>query len=118
MHTQNNGGIDIDLAIDLDTNFTWTPPLLEGYEILVGKVYDLVELEQVDKGIMPAAFKGNVQQVGFDLKDNISDVQSVVTGVAPKPSAKTNPNPTEIPISTSIVELPDEDEEVFYDAIR
>ncbi|KAG2079011.1 hypothetical protein BDR04DRAFT_1146702 [Suillus decipiens] len=36
----------------------------------------------------------------------------------PKPSAKTNPNPIEIPTSTSIVELPDEDEEVFYDAIR
>ncbi|KAG2076572.1 hypothetical protein BDR04DRAFT_1149014 [Suillus decipiens] len=34
-----------------------------------------------------------------------------------KPSTKTNPNPTKIPISTSIVELPDEDEEVFYDAI-
>ncbi|KAG2367079.1 hypothetical protein BDR07DRAFT_1479418 [Suillus spraguei] len=34
-----------------------------------------------------------------------------------KPSAKTNPNPIEIPISTSITELPDEDEEIFYDAI-
>ncbi|KAG2063133.1 hypothetical protein BDR04DRAFT_1164208 [Suillus decipiens] len=36
---------------------------------------------------------------------------------APKPSAKTNPNPTKIPTSASIVELPDEDEEIFYDAI-
>ncbi|KAG2067983.1 hypothetical protein BDR04DRAFT_1158485 [Suillus decipiens] len=122
MHTQNNGGIDMDLAMNLDTNFAWTPPLvsqsqaddklegpesltedevavafdeieqciaelpsvidpqLEGYEILVGKVYDLAELEQVDKGIMPAAFEDDVQQVGFDLEDNISwDVQSLLT---------------------------------------
>ncbi|KAG2365509.1 hypothetical protein BDR07DRAFT_643506 [Suillus spraguei] len=27
MHTRNNGDIDTDLAMDLDTNFTWTPPL-------------------------------------------------------------------------------------------
>jgi hypothetical protein len=83
----------MDLATDLDANFTWTPPLasqsqvddelegpenlmedevaaafdeirqyivefpsandpqLEGFKILVGHVYDLAELEQVDKGI-------------------------------------------------------------------
>ncbi|KAG2065525.1 hypothetical protein BDR04DRAFT_1108362, partial [Suillus decipiens] len=27
MHTRNNGGIDTDLAMDLDTNFAWTLPL-------------------------------------------------------------------------------------------
>ncbi|KAG2369830.1 hypothetical protein BDR07DRAFT_1387220 [Suillus spraguei] len=27
MHTQNNGGTDTDLAMDLDTNFAWTPLL-------------------------------------------------------------------------------------------
>ncbi|KAG2360044.1 hypothetical protein BDR07DRAFT_1413436, partial [Suillus spraguei] len=74
MHTRNNGGIDTDLVMNLDTNFAWTSPLesqndevaaafdeieqhiaefpsaiepqLEGYEILVGKVYDLAEPEQ------------------------------------------------------------------------
>ncbi|KAG2352313.1 hypothetical protein BDR07DRAFT_1438191, partial [Suillus spraguei] len=96
MHTRNNGGIDTDLVMNLDTNFAWTSPLesqsqaddglegtesltddevaaafdeieqhiaefpsaiepqLEGYEILVGKVYDLAEPEQVDKGIISA----------------------------------------------------------------
>jgi hypothetical protein len=86
----------MDLATDLDANFTWTPPLasqsqvddelegpeslmedevaaafdeirqyiaefpsandpqLEGFKILVGHVYDLAELEQVDKRITPA----------------------------------------------------------------
>ncbi|KAG2067053.1 hypothetical protein BDR04DRAFT_1159597 [Suillus decipiens] len=53
---------------------------LEGYEISAGRVDDLAELEQVDKGIMPAAFEDDVQQVGFDLEDNISwDVQSLLT---------------------------------------
>ncbi|KAG2069772.1 hypothetical protein BDR04DRAFT_1202366 [Suillus decipiens] len=28
MHTRNNGGIDMDLAMELDTNFAWTPPLV------------------------------------------------------------------------------------------
>ncbi|KAG2074579.1 hypothetical protein BDR04DRAFT_1173081 [Suillus decipiens] len=28
MHTQNNDGIDMDLAMDLNTNFAWTPPLV------------------------------------------------------------------------------------------
>ncbi|KAG2064050.1 hypothetical protein BDR04DRAFT_1036328, partial [Suillus decipiens] len=28
MHTQNNDGIDMDLAMGLDTNFAWTPPLV------------------------------------------------------------------------------------------
>ncbi|KAG2362996.1 hypothetical protein BDR07DRAFT_1484214 [Suillus spraguei] len=41
----------------------------------------------------------------------------VLPNAASKPSAKTNPNPIEIPISTSITELPDEEEEIFYDAI-
>ncbi|KAG2062985.1 hypothetical protein BDR04DRAFT_1111881, partial [Suillus decipiens] len=27
MHTRNNGGIGTDLAMDLDTNFAWAPPL-------------------------------------------------------------------------------------------
>ncbi|KAG2366650.1 hypothetical protein BDR07DRAFT_1273829, partial [Suillus spraguei] len=27
LHTRNNGGIDTDLAMDLDTDFAWTPPL-------------------------------------------------------------------------------------------
>ncbi|KAG2075706.1 hypothetical protein BDR04DRAFT_1091315, partial [Suillus decipiens] len=27
MYTQKNGGIDTDLAMNLDTNFAWTPPL-------------------------------------------------------------------------------------------
>ncbi|KAG2071252.1 hypothetical protein BDR04DRAFT_1154653 [Suillus decipiens] len=40
-------------------------PQLEGYEILAGKVYDLAELEQVDKRIMPAAFEYGVQQCGI-----------------------------------------------------
>lgn len=52
---------------------------LEGYEILAGEVYDLAELEQVD-GIIPAAFKDDVQQVGSDLEDDLSwDVQSLLT---------------------------------------
>ncbi|KAG2062462.1 hypothetical protein BDR04DRAFT_1165195 [Suillus decipiens] len=34
-----------------------------------------------------------------------------------EPSAKTNPNPTETSTSASIIELPDEEEEVYYDAI-
>ncbi|KAG2077894.1 hypothetical protein BDR04DRAFT_1087554 [Suillus decipiens] len=54
MHTRNNGGIDTDLAMDLDTNFAWTP---------------LISQSQAD-----------VQQVGFDLNGNISwDVQSLLT---------------------------------------
>ncbi|KAG2073668.1 hypothetical protein BDR04DRAFT_1229899 [Suillus decipiens] len=28
MHTRNNGGIDTDLAMNLDTNFAWTRPLV------------------------------------------------------------------------------------------
>ncbi|KAG2068323.1 hypothetical protein BDR04DRAFT_1209137, partial [Suillus decipiens] len=28
MHTQNNDGTGTDLAMDLDTNFAWTPPLV------------------------------------------------------------------------------------------
>lgn len=122
MHTQNNGGIDTDLTMDLSANFTWTPPLasqrqvddelegpeslteeevaaafdeieqhiaeflsaidpqLEGYEILVGKVYDIAELEQVDKGIVPVGFKDDIQQVGSDSEDGLSwDVQSLLT---------------------------------------
>jgi hypothetical protein len=119
MHTRNGGGIDTDLATDLNINFTWTPPLasishiddtlegpesitedevaaaldeielriresptsvidprLDGQEILVGKVYDFVELEQVDKGIAPTVFEDDVQQVGFDSDDGTSwDVQ-------------------------------------------
>ena len=113
IHTRNNGGIDTDLATDLDANFARTPPLasqsqvddelegpesltedevaaafdeieqciaefssaidpqLEGFEILVGKVYDLAELEQVDKGIVPAAFEDDVQQVGSDCLVNV-----------------------------------------------
>jgi hypothetical protein len=111
------------LATDLNTNFTWTPPLasisrfdntlkepesitesevaasfdeieqhmqesptsvidpqLDGQEILAGKVYDFVELEQVDKGIAPTSFKDDVQQVGFDSNDGTSwDVQSLLT---------------------------------------
>ncbi|KAG2351568.1 hypothetical protein BDR07DRAFT_1482012 [Suillus spraguei] len=93
--------------MDLDTNFAWTPPLasqkdevaaafdeieqriaeflsaidpqLEGYEILAGKVYNLAELEQVDKGIIiSAVFEDDVQQVGSDLEDDLSwDVQSL-----------------------------------------
>jgi hypothetical protein len=47
---------------------------------LAGKVYDFVELEQVDKGIAPTAFEDNVQQVGFDSDDGTSwDVQSLLT---------------------------------------
>ncbi|KAG1796726.1 uncharacterized protein HD556DRAFT_1431303 [Suillus plorans] len=59
---------------------TTIDPQLEGFEILVGHVYDLVELEQVDKCITPAAFKDDVQQVGCDLEDGVSwDVQSLLT---------------------------------------
>ncbi|KAG2360242.1 hypothetical protein BDR07DRAFT_1290106, partial [Suillus spraguei] len=56
MHTQNNGGINTDLAMDLDTNFAWTPPLvsqsqaddeLEGPESLtedeVAAAFDKIE---------------------------------------------------------------------------
>ncbi|KAG2071052.1 hypothetical protein BDR04DRAFT_1017049, partial [Suillus decipiens] len=28
MHTWSNGGIDTDLAMDLNTNFAWLPPLV------------------------------------------------------------------------------------------
>ncbi|KAG2070793.1 hypothetical protein BDR04DRAFT_1099562 [Suillus decipiens] len=53
MHTWNNDGIDMDLAMDLDTNLAWTPLLVS---------------------------QNDVQQVGFDLKDNISwDVLSLLT---------------------------------------
>ncbi|KAG2368985.1 hypothetical protein BDR07DRAFT_1348777 [Suillus spraguei] len=118
MHTRNNGGIDMDLATDLDAHFAWTPPLasqsqlegpesltedevaaafdeieqriaefssvidaqLEGFKIVVGNVYDLAELEQVDKGIIPATFEDDVQQVGSDSVDGLSwDVQSLLT---------------------------------------
>ncbi|KAG1721767.1 uncharacterized protein EDB91DRAFT_1256382 [Suillus paluster] len=122
LSTQNNVGIDTDLATDLNANFTWTPPLasrsqvdnelegpesltedevaaafdeieqciaefpsaidpqLEGYEILAGKVYDITELEQVDKGIVPTAFEDDVQQVGSDSEDGLSwDMQSLLT---------------------------------------
>jgi len=27
MHTHNEPGLNVDLSTDLDTNFTWTPPL-------------------------------------------------------------------------------------------
>ena len=27
MHTRNEPGLNIDLSADLETNFTWTPPL-------------------------------------------------------------------------------------------
>ncbi|KAG2074252.1 hypothetical protein BDR04DRAFT_1093471, partial [Suillus decipiens] len=33
MHTQNNDGIDTDLAMDLDTNFAWTPPLVSQNDV-------------------------------------------------------------------------------------
>jgi hypothetical protein len=35
-------------------------------------VYDLAELEQVDKGIIPTTFEDGVQQVGSDSEDDLS----------------------------------------------
>ena len=105
MHTRTNGGINVDLATDMQHNFTWTPPLaslshrdddlegpesitdedidaasaeieqrnagnatnvdpvIEGAEIEAAKVYDLEEFEQVEKGVVPKAFKDEVQVI-------------------------------------------------------
>jgi hypothetical protein len=107
MYTQKDGGVHVDLAQDLKTNFTWMPPLvtsvsansahLEGpesisaeeleatfaeleqvnrgtqkaaldpqldrQEILAGKVYDLSELDQVEKGLLPMAFEEDNDQI-------------------------------------------------------
>jgi hypothetical protein len=52
MHTRKHDGIDTNLATDLDANFAWTPPLASqscADEILVGRIYDFAELEQVER---------------------------------------------------------------------
>ncbi|KAG2368156.1 hypothetical protein BDR07DRAFT_1478483 [Suillus spraguei] len=55
-------------------------PQLEGFKIVVGNVYDLAELERVDKKFIPATFEDDVQQVGSDSEDGLSwDVQSLLT---------------------------------------
>lgn len=102
MHTRAQPGIDVDLATDLSTNFTWTPPLaaapavgseddllgpesitpdeleeafgaletgpidpeVDGSEVLQGHVYDLNELEKIDKGMAPSGFQDDIQQLG------------------------------------------------------
>ncbi|KAJ8585969.1 hypothetical protein M405DRAFT_935689 [Rhizopogon salebrosus TDB-379] len=65
MHTRNHGGIDTNLATDLDANFAWTPLLASqsrADEISAGRIHDFAELEQVDKGIVSVAFGDDVQQ--------------------------------------------------------
>ncbi|KAG2354176.1 hypothetical protein BDR07DRAFT_1494978 [Suillus spraguei] len=99
MHTPNNGGIDTNLAMDLDKIFAWTPPSasqiaatfdeieqhiaefpsatdpqLEGYEILAGKVYDLAELTK------ELSLRLSKTMLESDLEDYLSwDVQSLLT---------------------------------------
>jgi len=112
----------VDLAKDLETGFTWTPPLatnisannadlegpegisdeeieaafaeleqqnrgtqehaldpqLDGQEISAGKVYDFVELDRVDKGLVPAAFEEDNDQIGTDSASGSWDIQSML----------------------------------------
>ena len=122
MHTRKDGRIDVDLAKDLETNFTWTPPLatnvsansadlegpesiseeeieaafaeleqlnrgtqeaaldpqLDGQVISVGKVYDFVELDRVDKGLVPTAFEDDNDQIGTESASGSWDIQSML----------------------------------------
>jgi hypothetical protein len=67
MHTQKDGRVDVDFAQDLETNFTWTPPLttnvsansadLEGPESISAEELEaaLAELEQVNRVTQEAA---------------------------------------------------------------
>jgi hypothetical protein len=58
MHTRNEPGLNIDLSADLETNFTWTPPLavwqtkisLHGPEAITDEELEagFAELEQHD----------------------------------------------------------------------
>ena len=122
MHTRKDPGVDVQLATDLETNFTWTPPLatnrfvnggdlegpegiseedidaafaeleeqnrnseetaidpwLDGHEITAGKVYDFAELDHVDKGIVPATFNEDMDQIGTESASGSWDIQSLL----------------------------------------
>ena len=122
MHTCKDPGVDVQLATDLETNFTWTPPLatngfvnsgdlegpegiseedidaafaeleeqnrnseetaidprLDGHEITAGKVYDFAELDRVDKGIVPATFNEDTDQIGTESASGSWDIQSLL----------------------------------------
>jgi hypothetical protein len=122
MHTRKDPGVDVQLATDLKTNFTWTPPLatngfvnggdlegaegiseedidaafaeleeqnrnseeavidpqLDGHEITAGNVYDFTELDRVDKGIVPATFDEDTDQIGTESASGSWDIQSLL----------------------------------------
>ena len=121
-HTRKDGRLDVDLAKDLKTNFTWMPPLatnisansadleapesiseekieaafaeleqlnrgtqeaaldpqLDGQEISAGKVYDFVELDQVDKGLVPTAFEDDNDQIRTESASGSWNIQSML----------------------------------------
>ena len=58
---------DIDAAFDeLEKNSTDVAPIdpvLEGEQIDVAKYYDLEALEQIDRGLVPAAEQGDVEML-------------------------------------------------------
>jgi len=84
MHTCNELGLNVDLSADLETNFTWTPPLaawqteisLEGLEAITDKEFKaaFVELEQrdlTDARMLDLVIEGNEIEAGrvYDLDE-------------------------------------------------
>ena len=53
-------------------------PQLDGQEISAGKVYDFVELDQVDKGLVPTAFEDDNDQIGTESASGSWDIQSML----------------------------------------
>jgi hypothetical protein len=71
MHTQKDSRVNVDLAQDLETNFTWTPPLMTSVS---ANSADLEGPESISAGELEAAFaqleqvnRGTQEAVAFRL---------------------------------------------------
>ena len=83
MHTHNKPGINVDLATDIETNFTWKLPLttkksdvsLEGPESITDEELEaaFAELEQgpTDGNVLDPEIEGDEIEAGkvYDLKE-------------------------------------------------
>ena len=83
MHTHNKPGINVDLATDIETNFTWKPPLttkesdvsLEGPESITDEELEaaFVKLEQgpTDGSVLDPEIEGDEIEAGkvYDLEE-------------------------------------------------
>jgi hypothetical protein len=97
MHTQKDGGVDVDLAQDLETNFTWMPPLatsvsansanLEGPGSISVEELEaaFAELEQVNRGTQEAALDPQLdgQEISAGKVYDFSELDQVEKGLLP-----------------------------------